>query len=512
MKFFKPAADVSSPTELQLTPWKLAIIDDDPQVHAVTRLVLANTRVDDQPLEFLFAHSAAEGLQLFEQHSDIALAFVDVIMESDDAGLKLIQQIREQLHNHSTRIVLRTGQPGSSPEETVIRNYDINDYKSKTELTDTKLKTCVYSSIRSYRDIITIENSKRGMRQVISASAAVLRSQSLYQFGNAILAHTLELLNIKTAEMYLVSQHRDVYGDCDLVLLAATGKAVRHQKEWNTELIPADIQSEILHALETKHSSHQGHTFIGYYPIDDNTQSILYARFQAQSSPLEQEILKLFAANITLIFQNLNSRENIQETQKELLLVLGDAIEQRSKETGAHVRRVSLMCELMALNLGASQEFSETLKYAAPLHDVGKIAIPEEILHKPGKLNPSEWETMQTHAEIGYELLKDSRRAVAKMGARIAFSHHEHWDGNGYPRGLQGEAIPLEGRIVAIVDVIDALAAERCYKKPWPEADIIRYLQERRGSQFDPQLVDLALALFDEFRTIRALYPDHSIH
>ena len=512
MKFYKPATDTKAAPSAPLIPWKLAVIDDDPQVHAVTRMVLANTRVDDQPLEFLFAHSAAEGLQLFKQHSDIALAFVDVIMETDDAGLKLIQHIREQLHNRRTRIVLRTGQPGSSPEEAIIRTYDINDYKSKTELTDTKLKTCVYSSIRSYRDIITIENSKRGMRQVISASAAVLRSKSLHQFGNAILANTLQLLNIKTAEMYLVSQHRDVYGDCDLVLLAATGKAVRHQKEWSTELIPAEVQDAILRTLEVKRSSHQGNTFIGYYPTDDNTQSVLYARFQAESSPLEQEILKLFAANITLIFQNLNNRENIQETQKELLLVLGDAIEQRSKETGAHVRRVSLMCELMALKLGASSEFAETLKYAAPLHDVGKIAIPEEILHKPGKLNPSEWETMQTHAEIGYELLKDSRRVLAKMGARIAFSHHEHWDGNGYPRGLRGEEIPLEGRILAVVDVIDALAAERCYKKPWSATEIIHYLQERRGSQFDPQLVDLALALFDEFRAIRAQYPDHSIH
>ena len=150
--------------------WKVAIIDDERQVHAVTKLVLGNTRIDDIPLEFLSAYSAADGLRLFQDHPDIALAFIDVVMEQDDAGLNLIHQIRNQLQNHTTRIVLRTGQPGSSPEETVIRTYDINDYKSKTELTDTKLKTCVYSSIRSYRDIVTIDSSKKSIQRVIAAS------------------------------------------------------------------------------------------------------------------------------------------------------------------------------------------------------------------------------------------------------------------------------------------------------------------------------------------------------
>ena len=162
----------------------------------------------------------------------------------------------------------------------------------------------------------------------------------------------------------------------------------------------------------------------------------------------------------------------------------------------------------MALKIGMSHEYAETLRYASPLHDVGKIGIPESILHKPGKLDPAEWETMKTHATIGYELLKNSNQIIAKMGARIAYTHHEHWDGNGYPRGLAGEAIPLEGRIVAIIDVIDALGSTRSYKKPWNEADIRTYIRERRGRQFDPKLVDAALELFDTFKTIRRQLPD----
>ncbi|QEY18102.1 DUF3369 domain-containing protein [Cellvibrio sp. KY-GH-1] len=521
MKFLKATSQASNtPSSLQpyaspqaqALPWKVAIIDDEEQVHAVTQMVLKNTKIDEQPLMFLNAFSAAEGLSLFKEHPDIALAFVDVIMETDNAGLELIHNIRNELNNHSTRIVLRTGQPGTAPEETIIRTYDINDYKSKTELTDTKLKTCVYSAIRSYRDICTIESSKRGMQKVIAASDSVLRSQTLYQFGNAVLNHTLQLLNIKTAEMYLVSQQVDLFGDAELILLAATGDQVQLNTQWDTDIIPPEIKAAVLDTLDRQQSFVSDNVFVGYYHTNDNSQSVLYTRFHDGHDPAHNEILKLFAANITLIFQNLHSREHIQETQKELLLVLGDAIEQRSKETGTHVRRVALMCELMALKLGQSSEFAELLKHASPLHDIGKIGIPESILHKPGKLTDSEWETMKTHAQIGYELLKDSTRTIAKMGARIALSHHEYWDGSGYPLGLSGNAIPLEGRIVAIIDVIDALGSERAYKKPWQENDIIQYITERSGKQFDPGMVEAALSLFDNFREIRANFPDHPTH
>jgi len=508
MKFLKPKR-TNTHQAAEKAPWKIAIVDDEQQVHQVTQMVLKNTLVDSRPIQFLNAFNAQEGLQLFKDNPDIALAFIDVIMETDNAGLALIHKIRNDLKNHATRIVLRTGQPGSCPEETVIRDYDINDYKSKTELTNTKLKTCVYSTIRSYRDIITIENSKRGMQQVIAASDSVLRSKTLHQFGNAILNHTIQLLDIKTAEMYLVSQHVDLFGDTELVLLAATGDEVQLHHEWDTGIIPPDITQAITNTLEQKKSTNEHDIFIGYYHTDANTESVLYTRFHQSHTPLQEEILKLFAANITLIFQNLHSREHIQETQKELLLVLGDAIEQRSKETGAHVRRVALMCELLALKIGKDPEYAEIVKFASPLHDIGKIGIPETILHKPGKLNEQEWAIMQTHAQIGYDLLKDSTRTIAKMGARIAISHHEHWDGQGYPNRLSGTDIPLEGRITAIIDVIDALGSERAYKKPWQENEIIQYVLDRRGKQFDPQLVDAALELFPCFQTIRASLPDH---
>ena len=162
----------------------------------------------------------------------------------------------------------------------------------------------------------------------------------------------------------------------------------------------------------------------------------------------------------------------------------------------------------MAKKLGFESEYVEALKHAAPLHDLGKIAIPESILHKPGKLNPEEWAVMQTHAQVGHDLLAGSNKIIARLGAEISLCHHEKWDGTGYPRQLAGEDIPLVGRIMAITDVFDALGSKRSYKEPWNNHEIKAFIIEQKGKHFDPKLVDLLIENFDEFVEIRNNYPD----
>ncbi|WP_420933164.1 HD-GYP domain-containing protein [Alteromonas sp. A081] len=219
----------------------------------------------------------------------------------------------------------------------------------------------------------------------------------------------------------------------------------------------------------------------------------------------------MFASNVAVIFQNLTQKEDLQQTQKELIMVLSDAIEMRSKETGGHVRRVMLMTEHISRMMGMNDDFVDTIRYSAALHDVGKISIPESILHKPGKLDEQEWEIMKTHAQKGYDLLADSNRTVAKMGAIIARTHHERWDGKGYPDGLTGDDIPVEGRIMAIVDVVDALLSKRCYKPAWSEQEVKQYLIDNSGVQFDPIITQVMLKNFDRILEIRALEPDDNV-
>lgn len=198
----------------------------------------------------------------------------------------------------------------------------------------------------------------------------------------------------------------------------------------------------------------------------------------------------------------------IIETQKEIIYKLSELVEMRSQETGNHVRRVSEYCRLLALYKGLPEAEADMLKLAAPMHDIGKIAIPDSILHKHGPLDPDEWVIMRTHAEIGYNLFKDSRREFLKCAAIIAREHHEKFDGSGYPRGLKGNEIHLYGRIMAVADVFDALGSRRAYKEPWELPRILEHMRSLKSAHFDPDLVDLLESNLDSFLEVRKNYPD----
>ncbi len=198
----------------------------------------------------------------------------------------------------------------------------------------------------------------------------------------------------------------------------------------------------------------------------------------------------------------------IEETQKEIIFVMGEVGETRSKETGNHVKRVAEYSYLLARRYGLTDEEAELIKTASPMHDIGKVAIPDSILNKPGKLTAEEYEQMKTHTIIGYNLLNNSKRRILKAAAIIAVEHHEKWNGTGYPHGLRGEQIHLYGRITAIADVFDALASDRPYKKAWEIEQIVQLFQQERGEHFDPQLVDLFLESLDEILDVREKYTD----
>ena len=198
----------------------------------------------------------------------------------------------------------------------------------------------------------------------------------------------------------------------------------------------------------------------------------------------------------------------IQETQKEVVFTMGSIGESRSKETGFHVKRVAEYSKILALAYGMSEEESELLKQASPMHDIGKIAIPDSILKKPGRFNDEERAIMNTHAELGHSMIKNSQRPLLKAAAIVAYEHHEKWDGTGYPRGLKAEEIHIYGRITALADVFDALGSDRVYKKAWNDDKIFKLFKEERGIHFDPKLIDLFFDNLDAFLKVRDSFQD----
>lgn len=200
--------------------------------------------------------------------------------------------------------------------------------------------------------------------------------------------------------------------------------------------------------------------------------------------------------------------DELRETRLQIVQRLGRAAEYKDNETGLHVIRMSHFSQLLALAAGCSPAWAEDLLNAAPMHDVGKIGIPDAVLRKPGPLDADEWATMRRHPEIGAEIIGEHPSGVLQLAREIALAHHEKWDGSGYPRGLAGEAIPLSARIVAIADVFDALTTRRPYKEPWPVQEAMSHIAAQAGKHFDPALVALFAPLLPQLLEIRARWAE----
>jgi len=217
------------------------------------------------------------------------------------------------------------------------------------------------------------------------------------------------------------------------------------------------------------------------------------------------ELLARIRSHIEL--KHLKDQE-IAQTQKEIIFTMGAIGETRSKETGNHVKRVAKYSKLLAILYGMSESEAELLKMASPMHDIGKVGIPDNILNKPGKFNADEWKIMKTHSQLGYDMLNHSKRPILKTASIVAIQHHEKFDGSGYPNGLSGNNIHIYGRITAVADVFDALGSDRVYKKSWELEKILDLLKSEKSKHFDPILIDLFLDNLDLFLEIRDKHKD----
>jgi len=228
---------------------------------------------------------------------------------------------------------------------------------------------------------------------------------------------------------------------------------------------------------------------------------------------LEVRLLHKQARNHNVVLEQRVIERTIElaSTRMDVIQRLGRAAEYRDNETGLHVIRMSRFCELLALEIGMEEAAATLLLNASPMHDVGKIGIPDNVLLKPGKLDSDEWEIMKTHSAIGAELLSGSGNPMMDLACEIAMTHHERWDGSGYPDGIAGEDIPISGRITALCDVFDALMSARPYKKVWSHQETLDLIKAESGKHFEPALVEAFLNIQDEIMAIRAnlLDEDH---
>jgi response regulator RpfG family c-di-GMP phosphodiesterase len=507
------ADELPPPSEVvERPPWKILVVDDEEVIHTATRIALADFRFDGRPLSVLGAFSAREGRALLEAHRDVAVVLLDVVMESDDAGLELARHVRETMRNALVRIVLRTGQPGAAPEKQVITQYDINDYREKTELTEVRLFTTLTAALRAYRDLNTIEKSRRGLELIVGSTGQLFADQRLRKFTEGVLTQLQSMLHLDEGSLLMQASGFAASPDEQdrLNIVAATGRFSRYVDAPVHEVVAPEMLADIEAAVRQRASVFTENGFVGYFRTDNGSVNVLYLQGCRGLERLEKDLIRTFSSNIAIAYDKLFLSREIQETQREVIEVLGSVVESRSNETASHVRRVAAFTHRLAVLAGLGEREATLLEQASPMHDVGKIAIPDDVLRKPGKLTEAEYALIKSHTSIGHAILRTSNRELMRSAAIIAHQHHERWDGRGYPQGLAGEGIHFYGRLVAIADVFDALMNDRVYRKALPLTEVVAVMEPEKGRQFDPELLQTFLDHLDAFVALNALHADDS--
>ena len=323
-----------------ITPWKMMIVDDVEDIHHVTRMIFDDYEFDGRSIEFLSAYSGKEARELMVEHPDTAVILLDVVMETDHAGLEVVQYIREELKNKIVRIILRTGQPGEAPEKKVIIAYDINDYKTKEELTSNRLFSTVTSALRSYRDMTIIEKNRKGLEMIIHASSNLLILPSLKQFTAGVLTQLTSILGFEENSLLLqkstetcgfaATQERGNYK-----IIAGTGRYEKYLDQCITDLNDDGVRENIRQALEAKRSIFEETSVVCYFKTNNDIENILYLQSQQPVNTTDRNLIDIFLSNVAIAFDNLYHRENLEILVEERTFAL-----EQEKETVARAHKL----------------------------------------------------------------------------------------------------------------------------------------------------------------------------
>src|ERR1700720_4784592 len=316
--------------------WKIAVIDDDHAVHEGTRFALSDYSLNGQGLEILSAYSAAEGRQLMRAHSDIAAVLLDVIMETDAAGLDLVEYIRNELKNETVRIILRTGQPGQAPERRVIVQYDINDYKAKTELTADKLFTSLTAALRSYQQLERMVQTRRGLEIIIDAASTLYDFKSMQRLAEGVLTQLRSLLNVDCAGILVLRDDGGSAGT-DFSVLAGSGCYSRFIGTTNSKSLDPDLRSMVEAAFRRRKHEFVDHRSVLYVRTGSGREVVVLLQAERELSETDRSLVEIFGSRLSIAFDNVILYQQLNEANTQL----EDRVAQRTRALMQANRRLS---------------------------------------------------------------------------------------------------------------------------------------------------------------------------
>ena len=384
--------------------WTVLVVDDEPDVREITKIVLQDLDFDGRSVEIIEAGSAREGREVLAGRADVALMIIDVVMETEHAGLELVRYVREQLKNRLSRIVLRTGHPGQAPEREVIRTYDINDYKEKTELTAHKLETTVLVALRGYRDLMMIEAAREGLERVVEVSAQIHSRQQSHEFASAVLAQLGALVGLQRGALYCTVPKANHAATGPIHVTAATGEFELNVAHRIDESLPPAVLRSFYEAFDNKRHVFGNNHYVLYFTDAQDSENLLIVAGASRLSGMDLHLVRVFCTNVGIAFENLHLHQDLLDSQMEMICLLAGAAENAfAKPRTTSARR--LLAEFLAREYGLDEHTAEAIRFAAPLHDIGKIAVPDQVLNKPGSHAGRDGD--HAHAERGAYMLRN---------------------------------------------------------------------------------------------------------
>ncbi|MEA1955355.1 MAG: response regulator [Campylobacterota bacterium] len=427
----------------------------------------------DEKYDILASLDGEGGLEIVEEER-VDLILLDIVMPGID-GFEVCKRLKDNPNTKDIPIIFITA---NADEDSIERAYDAGgiDYITKPF----KVRE-VLSRINTH---LSLAQQKLYLEENLKSNINLLNQYKDVVDKSSIVSKT----NLKGQITYVNDGFCEISGYSREELLEKNYNIVKYDDIWTK------IQNKETWQGEVENIKKNGECYI----VKNIVMPILDSNGKIEEYISVQH-------DITDIYE---LKQEIEDTQKEVIFTMGSIGETRSKETGNHVKRVAEYSKILAKKAGLSDKDVTLLTDASPMHDIGKVAINDNILHKPAKLTEDEFAIMRTHAELGHKMLAHSDRPLLKTAAKIALQHHERWDGKGYPKHLKGEDISIEGRITAIADVFDALGSSRVYKEAWDDDKIFEYFKEQRAKQFDPNLIDIFFENLDEFLEIREQFKD----